>query len=786
MTFARLLALVFFIFFAVGVTAQSHTISGYIRDSASEENLIGATVVDLVTMKGSTANAYGFFSITLTGDSTRLAYSYVGYNPLILDLALSRDTVLVIRLVGSTLLTEVTVNADRMEDINEVSRMGTVHVPVAQIKRVPAFMGETDVIKVLQLLPGVQGGNEGGGGLYVRGGGPDQNLILLDGVTIYNPSHLYGFFSTFNPDVINHVELVKGGFPARYGGRLSSVVDISMREGDQHKFHGHGSIGIISAKFALEGPIIRNRTSFIVSARRSYLSLLNDAMSRRIPGEAANDYRFYDLNAKVNHRINANNRVYLSAYTGTDYATNGSVDGFLDSVRNIYHENRTSAVMNWGNSIASLRWNHTFGKRLFSNMSLNYSRYRMGQDIETSNRSTDLGTGETDTTFYLHQYRSGIRDYIGKIDFDFIPSPDHYLRFGGFFIDHEFSPGALAQHSSEEEANREVTLSKIPASEFGAFIEDDVQVFDRLKINAGIHASAFHQSDTTFYSFQPRLSGRYSLPAQTALKASFAVMQQYIHLLSNSGMGMPTDLWVPSTSVVPPQKSWQVAFGGAKTIRQDYEFSIEAFYKHMDNVIDYKDGASYLDLEVDWQDKVEIGQGRSYGTEFFLQKKVGQWSGWIGYTLSWTERQFNNLNDGNWYPYRYDRRHDIKITSNYALGDHWEFSATWVFGTGNSVTVPLEAQRVPQGSAFLPWDWPAWHYESRNNFRMRNYHRLDLNVSYKLRWRATDHAVAFSVYNAYARSNPFYLQIVETTKGYAVKQTSLFPILPSVTYSINF
>jgi outer membrane cobalamin receptor len=773
----RNLACLAFLFCSFCAKAQPHTISGYVRDAASEENLIGATVIDLISGKGATANTYGFYSLTLTGDSARLAYSYVGYQAARISILLKSDTVLISKLTGLTVLDEVTINAARVEEVHETSRMGTVSIPVTQIKRVPAFMGETDVIKVIQLLPGVHGGNEGSGGLYVRGGGPDQNLILLDGVPIYNPTHLYGFFSTFNADVINHVELVKGGFPARYGGRLSSVVDISMKEGDQHKFHGQASVGLIAAKFALEGPLIKGRTSFIVSARHSYLRLLNEMISAAIPHEPSNDYRFFDLNAKVNHRINTNNRIFFSAYSGEDNGVNKSTYSYLDTTANVHHESTSKAVIKWGNTIASLRWNHTFGKRLFSNLSLNYSAYHLGQDINTSYTGREMSTGDVDTTYLFHQYRSGIRDYIAKVDFDFIPNPIHSIRFGGYFINHEFSPGAIAIESSEETSNREVSTSRIPANELGAYVEDDIVVLDQLKINLGFHVSAFHQGDTTYYSFQPRLSVRYALPNQTALKGSYSIMQQYVHLLSNAGLGLPTDLWVPATATVPAQKSWQLAFGAAKTIRGEYELSVEGFYKRMDNAIEYKDGASYMDVEVDWQDKVEKGQGRSYGAEFFIQRKVGQWSGWVGYTLSWTERQFANINEGKWFPYRYDRRHDFKVTSSYYLGKHWDFSGTWVFATGNAVTVPV--------LAYDGGNQEVWYYPGRNNFRMRNYHRLDLSVSYRITRSSMDHVFSVGVYNAYSRLNPFYLRLAGTEKGMALKQESLFPLLPIFSYSIK-
>jgi hypothetical protein len=778
----RFLAILLLGFFSSRAIAQTHTISGYVRDVDSGENLIGATVLDMMSRQGAVANTYGFYSITLSSDSADLVVSYVGYHSAHFKFLLDRDTSIVIRLQGATVLDEVTIEANRIEKIHETSRMGTVTVPTAQIKRVPAFMGEADVLKLLQLLPGVQAGNEGNSGLYVRGGGPDQNLFLLDGVPVYNPTHLYGFFSTFNADAIQHVELVKGGFPARYGGRLSSVVDIALKEGNQKDFHLQGAVGLISARIAVEGPIIKDRTSFIISARRSYLNLLNNFYVPKLPETPRDDYRFYDFNVKVNHKVNAKNRIYLSGYSGDDKGENYSAYSYTDNKNENFYDTRTSSSMGWGNTVASLRWNHTFGNRLFSNLSLNYSHYRMALDVDDVTYHKVIATGITDTTYYRHQYRSGIRDYGIRADFDFVPNPRHYIRFGAQVINHEFRPGAIAQKSSHEDGDRDLEAPHISANEFALFAEDDVNLTDRLKANVGVHASAFAVNDQVFRSIQPRVTTRHSLTSTMSLKGSFSSMQQYLHLLTNSGLGLPTDLWVPSTTSVPPQKAWQGGIGVAKTILDKFEFSFEGFYKSMKNVIEYKDGASYVDFQTDWQEKVEIGEGRSYGGEFFFQKKVGQWSGWVGYTLSWTERRFESINDGAWFPYRYDRRHDFKVTSSYSLGKHWDFGATWVFATGNAVTVPQFAYIGPD-----PANYPAiWYFPGRNNYRMRNYHRLDVSASYRISWRRTEHAVSVSVYNSYARQNPFYLHLVGTSRGMALKQESLFPIVPSLSYSFKF
>ena len=773
-----------FLLFSLLLSAQKITISGYVRDAESGENLIGATIYEVKKQQGATTNVYGFYSLTLNPDTLSLTYSYVGYQPQSIRLALRKDTVIILKLQIATVLNEVIVSADKADKIQESTRMSTFTIPVYQIKRLPALMGETDVIKVLQLLPGVQGGSEGSSGLYVRGGGPDQNLILLDGVPVYNASHLYGFFSTFNADAINHVELVKGGFPARYGGRLSSVVDISMKEGNQTKLHGQGSIGIIASKFVIEGPIVKDRTTFIVSARRSYLNLLKASIISKQASDIADDYYFYDLNAKINHRINNRNRVYLSAYAGSDKASSGSKEAFTNT--DIDYTSKSSAQLKWGNIITAARWNHVFNKKLFSNLSATFSQYQLKTLNEISNTTTYRSSGVVENKFYSYNYQSGIRDFAGRIDFDFIPSPAHYIRFGTHLIIHDFTPGVLALKSSEELTGQNISANHLFANELSAYAEDDWAITSKLKVNAGLHVSAFFVDEKHYSSLQPRIAARFLLSQDWSLKASYAAMQQYIHLLTNAGIGLPTDLWVPATAKIGPQSSRQGALGFARTFKDEYEISLEGYYKDMSNVIEYKDGASYLSVDKDWQTKVEIGRGNSYGTELFIQKKIGKVNGWVGYTLSWTNRQFDNLNGGRWFPYRYDRRHDAKIAVSYLLNDKIDLGLTWVYGTGNAVTLPLDQYdgAVSSNNSGIP---NVLYYANRNNFRMRDYHRLDLNANYIIQRKQIEHRFTLSIYNVYSRQNPFYLKFEQDIKlGSILRQVSLFPILPSFTYSIKF
>ena len=782
----RVSSFVLIIFSNYFLQGQTITISGYLRDQQNGENLIGATIQNLKTLRGTATNGYGFYSLTLPADSVVLRYSYVGFDAQTIILHLRKDTVLSVALNHNTVLDEVVVNADRAEQVHETSRMGTITVPVTQLQKMPVFMGESDIIKILQLLPGVQGGSEGNSGLYVRGGGPDQNLILLDGVPVYNASHLYGFFSTFNADAINHVELVKGGFPARYGGRLSSVVDISMKEGNQSKLHGQASIGIISSKFMLEGPIKKNRTSFLFSARRSYLNLLNMFRFQKLATAVSDRYYFYDLNFKINHKINPRNRVYLSSYSGADLAGAGSADNFSNT--NLTYSSEKKSTIGWGNTIVAARWNHIFSDKLFSNFAGTFSQYNFRNTSEITSSTTYLATSVTENQFYDYQYRSGIKDWAAKLDLDFVPNPSHYIRFGAHAFHHQFTPGVLARRSNVDTAPEELPSNLITAKEFSAYVEDDWQLSSKLKVNAGVHASAFKVKGATYPSLQPRLAARYLMGRDWSLKASYAMMRQFIHLLTNAGVGLPTDLWVPATATIKPQGSQQWAIGAARTFKDEYEISVEAYYKKMDNLIEYKEGASYLNTTQDWQEKVETGRGESYGAEWFMHKKFGKVNGWVGYTLSWTNRQFDNINEGRWFPYRYDRRHDAKIAASYTLNERMDVGLTWVYGTGNAITVPFESYKrifYEYYGSQLPSS-TVGHYENRNNFRMRDYHRLDINASYRIQRGKVGHAFVLSVYNAYARRNPFYVEFGYENNNRVLRQVSLFSIMPSLNYTLKF
>ncbi|MCW5910511.1 MAG: TonB-dependent receptor [Cyclobacteriaceae bacterium] len=760
--------------------AQKHTINGFVKDAETGESLISATIFNIKSKAGTTTNNHGFYSLTQAEDSVQLIYSYVGYQPSVSKFKLTRDTVINV-FMQAALLEELVVEATRTDPVHEITQMSSVSIPIEQIKALPALMGEVDVLKILQLMPGVQSGNEGSSGLYVRGGGPDQNLILLDGVPVYNVSHLFGFFSVFNADALNHVEMIKGGFPARYGGRLSSVIDINMKDGNMKEVKGEGSVGIIAAKVTVEGPIQKDKTSFLVSARRTYIDILARPLIKAASEGGTAGYYFYDINLKLNHIVNSKNRIYGSLYMGDDKAYSRYKDYYVNNNERTDYEEEFG--LKWGNVITALRWNSVLTPKLFANLTTTYSRYRF--DVFGEYKETVTTPASTQADRYKDQYISSIEDFAAKLDFDWSPLPEYQARFGINAIHHTFSPGVFSFRSSEAR-DSVIGNPNVSANEFAAYLENNLNFGQRLKVNAGVHASAFRVEQTTYSSLQPRMAVSYHLNNNFTLKASYASMVQFIHLLTNAGLGLPTDLWVPSTATIKPQQANQVAAGIAKTYH-NFEFTLEGYYKTMNNLIEYKDGASYINIEQDWQDKVVTnGRGEAYGIEMLAQKKKGKISGWLCYTLAWNNRQFDELNNGKWFPYKYDRRHDISLALTHTWNKRMDFSMTWVFGTGNAITLPTMMYRSE--NPFIPYySGDIRYYESRNNYRMKNYHRLDLSFSFWKDKKWGQRKWTLGVYNAYSRLNPFFVDLSYDRNGNRkFIQYSLFPIIPSFTYSFKF
>lgn len=744
------------------------TLSGFAKDALTGELFIGANIFEVNRRIGTATNAFGFYSLTLPADSVVLHVSYIGYESADLAFVLNGDVQLNIELEPVTLQSgPIEVVATRMDRIERRSRMSTMSISIQQVKSMPTVLGEVDLMKSLMLLPGVQSANEGSSGLYVRGGSPDQTLTLLDGARVYNGSHLFGLFSVFNGDAIKHVELVKGGFPARYGGRLSSVLDIGMKEGNNKDIAGEAAVGAVASRFMIEGPLMKNKSSFIVSGRRTYIDAL---MAPFLPDDEKVGIFFYDINAKVNHAFSDRDRLYLSLYRGKDrYSADSKDVGQASSV-----------FMQWGNLTSTARWNHVLSNRLFSNVTGTYSKYQFDIGVKEEARFTP------DDAFKLN-YVSGIRDWGLKADLDYLPAPNHYVRVGLDGTYHTFRPGAtVVRVSLDEDDDDGIGLDPAPpidSFEYSAYVEDDFRISPKLKANLGLHASGFAVEGGHFRSLEPRVSIRYLLPHDVALKASYAKMKQYILLLTNSSVGLPTDLWLPVTEEVPPQISHQVAVGLARSFSDEYEVSLEGYYKWMDHLIEFKEGASFLGIDQDWQDKVEFGGGTSRGIEVFVQKRRGRTTGWLGYTLSWTDRQFDNLNLGRVFPYKFDHRHDFAAVVIHRVSSRIEVSANWVFSTGSAVTLPTTTYAGHPYVVTDCFDCTIDTFDERNNYRQAAHHRLDVAINYSPT-RSGRQMLTAGVYNVYNRKNPFFVWLREED-GQLI-QFSLLPILPYITYRRSF
>ena len=764
----KYLHILFFLLSSIVLSQNYYTISGYIEDASSGESLIGVNVYSKSLSVGTTTNNFGFYSLTVPEGEFDINFSFIGYSDYTKNLSIKTDLELNTRLVLSSEIIKEVILTDQISNV-EQTQTSVISVPVIQIKSMPALLGEIDVLKSIQLLPGVQSGSEGSSGFYVRGGGPDQNLILLDGVPVYNASHLFGFFSVFNIDAIKNVKLTKGGFPARFGGRLSSVLEIDMKEGNMKEFKGEGSIGLISSKLALEGPIVKDKASFMISGRRTYADLLLNLFQPS--PDATGGYYFYDLNAKLNYKISNRDRIYLSGYFGDDiFGLNFNESG----------DDEFIFGLGWGNKTTAFRWNHVFNNKLFSNTTLTYSRYSF--DI-------DQGFSSSDSNFEF-SYISGLRDFGAKIDFEYSLNPNHSFKFGYSHTYHDFFPGELSLDFNYDETDIDTVFQfsdDLQAHDLFLYVEDEIKVNERLKMNLGTHLALFSIKDSTYLKLQPRFSARYLINEKWSLKASYAEMQQNLHLLTNSSVGLPTDIWVPATDSVKPQQSKQFALSiNTNFLDGILEASIEGYYKKMDDLVSYKEGSSFWDAQ-SWESSVETGgEGKSYGLELFFQKKKGKTTGWIGYTLSWTYRRFNNINFGDWYSYKYDRRHDISIVLSHKFSDKIDIGATWVYGTGNAITFPQATYwsypSGPQGQYIQTLDY----YGERNSTRMNPYHRFDLGVNFHKQKKNYERTISLSIYNLYNRKNPFFVYLDEEPDQTVARQVSLFPIIPTLTYNIRF
>ncbi|MCU0450882.1 MAG: TonB-dependent receptor [Bernardetiaceae bacterium] len=764
-------------------SVEKHTLSGYVKDAKNGEALIGVNVYVKGSTTGTTTNVYGFYSLTLPAATYELVVSFVGYNNVSRQVDLRSNQKLDVELTETTLeLGEVVVTGIE-EDVNVKSiEMSTVKVDIKTIQKIPAFLGEVDIVRSIQLLPGVSTVGEGATGFNVRGGGIDQNLVLLDEAPVYNSAHLFGFFSVFNPDAVKDVKLVKGGIPAEFGGRLSSLLDVRMKEGNSKRFSVSGGIGAIFSRLTVEAPIVKDKASFIVAARRSYIDVLARPF---LSGDLADSrFNFYDLTAKVNWQVNPKNSLYLSGYFGRDVFGAGF-------------------AFNWGNSTATLRWNHLFSDRLFMNLTTYYSNYDylLGFRDEVQNSRFD--------------WRSNIINYSVKPDFTYFLNANNTIKFGVQGILYDFRPGNATVSSQGQE--NDISLDPKYALESGIYLANEQKLGSRLTLQYGLRYSLFRymgrgtaytfgeaipntrrvlasertygqwEAIQTYGNWEPRFSINYSLGQGSSLKASYNRMAQYIHLVSNTSASTPLDVWTPSTNNIAPQLADQVALGYFKNFRDNaYEASVEVYYKDLQNQLDYIDNADLLLNSYLEADLVQ-GIGRAYGAEFYLKKAKGKLTGWISYTVARSERRVEGINRSEWFANRFDRLHNLNVTVAYDVATRWNLAANFVLQSGTPITFPTNRLEV-QGYVV-----PHNTEEARNNFRVPAYHRLDLSATHynkKREGRRFESYWVFSVYNVYNRRNPFaiYFRRNEDVpiNTEAVRFSVIGSIVPAVSYNFKF
>jgi len=794
-----LLFLVLLTFTFCANAQEKSTLSGYVTNGKNGEAMIGAKVFFPSISQGTLTNTYGFYSITVPAGKYSVEYRATGLETVFREVDLTSDLKLDVE-VGLEMqeIEEVVVNAKKGENVNS-TKIGQIELEIDKIKTLPAFMGEVDVIKTIQLLPGVSSVSEGGQGFYVRGGGPDQNLVLLDEGVVYNAAHLFGFFSVFNVDAVKSVNLIKGGMPANYGGRMSSVLEVNMNEGNNKRFGFKGGIGAISSRLTIEGPLKKDKGSFIISGRRTYIDLIMKAAIPDSSPFAGSGYYFYDLNLKLNYKLSPKDRIFLSGYYGKDMFNFGSkTDDF-------------SVDMPWGNGIAALRWNHLFNAKLFMNLTTTFSDYRFS-----------FGSSQDQFQFKVS---SGVRDIGSKVDFTYFANTRHKLKWGADYIFHTFNPTTVSASAGDVEFDTGESQD-LYSHENAAYLLDEFDLNEKIKVNFGLRYSTYEfvgpftryikggigAPDTTieysrgdlikfYHGLEPRLSGRFLLTKTSSIKGGYSYNYQYVHLTSLSAVSLPTDIWYPTTDIAKPQKGWQASLGYFKNFKDDqYETSVEVYYKGMKNLIEYKEGALPGDDINDNTDNFLVfGTGWSYGAEFFIKRAYGKLTGWIGYTWSKTERKFPDLNNGEMFPAKYDRRHDLSIVAGYKLNDRWTFGACFIYATGNTLTLPSSWYVQDQNLLF--------NYGARNSTRMAPYHRLDISAtlydkSYKMKTNEKGEEIkvkkqfrsnwSFSIYNVYNRANPFFLYVdndgdfLNGDFKIKVKQVTLFPIIPSVTWNFEF
>ncbi len=786
-----------------GSARPTFVVNGYVTDDEGE-TLLSATVYDKESSLGTVTNSYGFYSLRLPEGKVSLKVSYVGYKEETVDFILKSDTTITISLHTANLLGEVYIDAEKLNSSLKSAQMGHTNLKANDFLSVPAPLGSPDLVRRLQMLPGVASGMEIVAGMYVRGGNSDENLFLIDGNPIYQINHLGGLFSSFNTDAIKTVDFYKGGFPARYGGRLSSVVDVRTKDGSMTDYHGVFTIGLIEGRFQFEGPIVKNRTSFNIALRRSWLDVLTVpgfAIYNRLNKDDKTKFRyaFHDLNAKVTHKFSDTNKLGISIYSGYDVLRISSETKEDD--RN--YSDRMS--LGWGNIVSSLNWNYVFRPKLNGDVSFVYSQFKtkIGQE-DNENMIVDKFGSLEKTSINESESMTVIRDVGYRANFDYRPSSRHHVRFGSDYLFHIFKPQKNTSYNYSKEENnvnelrRSSAYNAVHAHELAVYIEDEIGLFDWWNLNIGARGTLFRVRNKSYWSLEPRISTRFTLiPERLVFKTAYTEMSQYVHTLSTTYLSLPSDMWVPVTDRVKPMCSRLVSSGFSVSLPFDLEAEIEGYYKTISNVIDYRNTPRLTANYDSWEDNVISGNGRSYGLEFMLRRAAGKTSGEMSYTLSWTDRKFDEFWDGNWFPARFDNRHKFNISLAHRFNRKLEVFAAWTYATGNRVTVALENYQSI-GSHLGQITSTEGYYEHPNNVQLPAYHRLDLGLNiYKKTKRGNEGIWNISIYNAYCRMNPIRVRVIEPNsyyyengnmvqKPFQVRAEGIVPIIPSFSYTLKF
>ncbi len=750
-------------------------ISGTVSDKSNGENIAYATVNISGTNIGVITNEYGFYSLSIDkkhfkNNKTTIIYRIVGYQKYSLVIDTTNKTNYNIKLTSTVTKikgVKITANRNTHDEVIRSTKMSVIKVTAKSVKHIPTIGGEPDIIKIMKLLPGVTSGGEGGTSFFVRGGDADQNLVQLDEATVYNIGHLFGFFSVFNSDAVSDITMIKGGFGANYGGRLSSILDVRMKEGNLNKYHVTGGIGLLSSRLMVEGPIIKEKVSFLISGRRTYIDKVFNMVRLNLP------YYFYDFNAKVNYKISEKDRLYYSFYLGRDILSIS--DEYIDQKDTTAQNNASGLNFGFtlGNYTNTLRWNHIYNSKLFSNISLIATNF--DYNIYSTYDNNNL------------QINSKIFDLGIKADYDYFHNNDNHIKFGGSYIRHNFRPNIVNTSGDIESLLHTQEGEEMLTHEYGIYALNDWTINHKLKLNYGLRLSASSTEGKTYVGLEPRLAMRYILNKNNSIKASYSRMKQYMHKVSSSTVALPTDLWYPITKNIKPQSSDQIALGfNHYFAKQGVSFVFEVYYKKMNNLIEYREGTNLI-LNNDYESELLQGKGDAYGMEFLVRKESGRFNGWLSYTLSKSTRIFEELNNGNSFPSKYDRRHNISIVLNYQISERWLFSTVWVYQSGARFTAQIGQYLMPNPNMTSVDIIPL--YSSRNAVEMAHSHRLDINFTLlPKKKRKFKGEFSFGAYNIYNRAQPYRINVVpnDNGTGYKYQQPGLFGFIPSIAYNFSF